>query len=59
MGKLKGFAAMTPERRKEIASKGGKAIPAEKRSYSQNRELASRSGKIGGKSTGKLIQQSD
>lgn len=59
MGKPKGFAAMSPERRKEIARSGGKAITPEKRAFSQNRDLASRAGKIGGKATGKLIQNPD
>jgi general stress protein YciG len=45
---LRGFALMTPERRREIASKGGKAVPAAARSYSQNPELAARSGRLGG-----------
>jgi len=36
----RGFASMSPEKRREIASKGGKSVPAEKRSFSQNRELA-------------------
>lgn len=48
--KKQGFACMTPERRKEIASKGGKSIPPEKRAFSQNAELASAAGKKGGKS---------
>lgn len=44
----RGFACMTPERRQEIARKGGASVPAEKRSYSQDRELAARAGKLGG-----------
>lgn len=39
---------MTPERRREISSLGGKAIPAQKRSFSQNRELAREAGRKGG-----------
>ena len=42
----RGFAAMTPERRKEIATKGGLSVPAEKRYYN-NREAASAAGKKG------------
>lgn len=30
----KGFAALSPERRRELASKGGKAVPPEKRTFS-------------------------
>ena len=47
--KKRGFAAMSPERRREIASKGGKAVPAEKRSFSNNAALASIAGTKGGK----------
>jgi general stress protein YciG len=45
----RGFAGMTPEKRKEIATKGGKSVPKEKRAYSVNRDLASKSGVKGGK----------
>jgi general stress protein YciG len=45
---LRGFASLTPERRREIASKGGKSVPAEKRSYSKDRKLAATAGKKGG-----------
>lgn len=48
--KHKGFACMTPERVREIASKGGKSIPAEKRSFSRDRELAARADRKGGQS---------
>ena len=44
----RGFAAMSPERRREIAAKGGAAVPAEKRSFSQSRDLAARAGRSGG-----------
>lgn len=46
--KPRGFAAMTPERRAEIASMGGKALPANKRAFSVDSDLASRAGRIGG-----------
>lgn len=46
----KGFASMSPEKQREIARKGGAAVPAEKRSFSKNAELASAAGKIGGAS---------
>jgi general stress protein YciG len=45
---LKGFAAMSPERRKEISRKGGASVPKEKRPFSKDRELAARAGKKGG-----------
>ncbi|RTL81273.1 MAG: stress-induced protein [Hyphomicrobiales bacterium] len=41
---------MDPEKRREIASKGGKAVPAERRSFSQNADLASSAGRKGGQS---------
>jgi general stress protein YciG len=44
----RGFASMSPEKQREIASKGGKSVPSEKRSFSQNRDLASAAGRRGG-----------
>lgn len=46
--KTRGFAGMDPDKRRAIASAGGKAIPNEKRSFSQNRELAREAGRKGG-----------
>lgn len=45
---LRGFASLDPERRKEIARSGGAAVPADKRSFSQDRGLASSAGRKGG-----------
>jgi general stress protein YciG len=39
---------MSPERRRAIASKGGKSVPADKRAFSQARDLASAAGRKGG-----------
>jgi len=39
---------MDPDRQREIASRGGKSVPAEKRSFSQNRNLAAEAGRKGG-----------
>lgn len=47
----RGFASMTPERRVEIARKGGAAVPAEKRSFAQNKQLAQEAGRRGGSSS--------
>jgi general stress protein YciG len=44
----RGFASISVEKRREIASKGGKSVPAEKRSFSQNRNLATEAGRKGG-----------
>ena len=43
---------MSEDRQREIASKGGRSVPAEKRSFSQDRGLASEAGRKGGQSTG-------
>lgn len=44
----RGFAALSPERRREIARQGGAAVPSDKRSFAQNRDLAASAGKAGG-----------
>ena len=44
----RGFASMDPERRREIASKGGQSVPADKRAYSRDRTLAAAAGYKGG-----------
>ncbi|WP_343052482.1 KGG domain-containing protein [Pseudochelatococcus contaminans] len=46
----RGFASMDPEKQRAIASKGGQSVPDEKRSFSQNRKLASEAGRKGGRS---------
>lgn len=45
-----GFASMSPEELRAISAKGGMSVPAEKRPFSQSRELASKAGKKGGDS---------
>ncbi|TVR11692.1 MAG: stress-induced protein [Salinarimonadaceae bacterium] len=47
----RGFAAMSAEKRREIASKGGRSVPADKRSFAQDRALASKAGRKGGRSS--------
>jgi general stress protein YciG len=44
----RGFASMDAEKQRAIASKGGQSVPNEKRSFSQNRELAAQAGRKGG-----------
>lgn len=44
----RGFASMSPDRLAEIARKGGQSVPAEKRSFSANRDLAMAAGRAGG-----------
>lgn len=45
---LRGFAAMDPERRREIARRGGASVPADKRSFSAQAGLAASAGRVGG-----------
>jgi general stress protein YciG len=49
----RGFAAMDQSRQREIARKGGESVPDEKRSFSQNRELAAAAGRKGGEARGR------
>lgn len=55
----RGFAGMSDDKQRDIASKGGQSVPAEKRSFSQDHELASEAGRRGGEhSHGGRQQQS-
>lgn len=47
----RGFACMSPERRREIAASGGAAQPADKRSYARDRALAVSAGSKGGQAS--------
>ena len=47
----RGFAAMDKERQREIARKGGASVPDDKRSFSQDRDLAASAGRKGGESS--------
>ncbi len=44
----RGFASMDPDKQRAIARKGGESVPNEKRSFSQNHELAAAAGRKGG-----------
>jgi general stress protein YciG len=46
----RGFALMSPEKRREIARMGGAAVQAEKRSFRADPELARIAGRKGGQS---------
>ena len=48
-GSPRGFARMDPSKQREIARKGGANVPHEKRSFAQNRALASEAGRKGGR----------
>lgn len=49
--KKRGLAALTPERRREIARLGGMSVPREKRTFFINPEMAKRVGSVGGLKT--------
>ncbi len=46
--KRRGFAVMAPELRRSIASKGGRSLAPEQRSFSKDKGLASAAGRAGG-----------
>jgi general stress protein YciG len=48
----RGFASMDDEKQREIAKKGGQSVPDEKRSFSQDPDLASEAGRKGGQESG-------
>jgi general stress protein YciG len=48
-GALRGFASMEQEKQREIARKGGANVPHDKRSFAQDRHLASEAGRKGGR----------
>jgi hypothetical protein len=47
--RLRGFARMSADDRKRIASMGGKACTAESRAFSRDRTLATEAGRKGGR----------
>ena len=49
----RGFATLSPERRREVAAMGGKATPPGSRAFSVSRELAVAAGAKGGKTKAK------
>jgi general stress protein YciG len=46
----RGFASMDVDKQRDIARKGGENVPAEKRSFYKNHELAAVAGRKGGES---------
>jgi len=46
----RGFASMDQAKQRAIASKGGQSVPPEKRSFSQDPQLAAQAGRKGGES---------
>lgn len=55
--KGRGFAGMTPEKQKEIASKGGKKAHEKGTAHKWNSEEARAAGKLGGKARMKTQQE--
>lgn len=49
--KLMGFARLSPEDRRAMASRGGKSVPPELRGFSRHPLLAASSGRKGGKAS--------
>ena len=47
----RGFASMDPAKQRAIASKGGSSVPAEKRPFAQNHQLAAAAGRKGGENS--------
>lgn len=47
----RGFAAMSPERRREVAARGGAAVDKSKRYFSQNPDKARDAGSLGGRNS--------
>ena len=47
----RGFASMDPALQRQIASKGGRSVPPEERSFSKDRALAAEAGRKGGEAS--------
>lgn len=47
-GRKRGLGSMDPDKRREIQSMGGRACPAESRTFSRDKKLASEAGRRGG-----------
>ena len=47
----RGFAGMDDDKQRDIAAQGGRSVPDDKRSFSQDRELASEAGQKGGEAS--------
>jgi general stress protein YciG len=44
----RGFAKLSPERRREIARKGCQSVESQERAFARDRDLAARAGRKGG-----------
>ena len=50
-GGRQGFASMDADKQRSIASKGGSSVPAEKRPFARDHELAAAAGRKGGQAS--------
>jgi hypothetical protein len=48
----RGFGSMDERKHQDAASKGGQSVPADERSFSKDRQLASEAGRKGGETKG-------
>ena len=48
----RGFASMDEDKQRDVASKGGRSVPDQERSFSQDRQLAAEAGREGGQQSG-------
>jgi general stress protein YciG len=55
----RGFASMTPERRKEIASMGGKSVDPANRAFAKDKNLARAAGRQGGRTSKRLTSATE
>lgn len=58
ISKPRGFAAMNPDRQREIARLGGSSVPDHRRSFSTDRDLAVTAGRKGGQNRHSFGRQS-
>jgi general stress protein YciG len=47
MAGRQGFASMRSDKRREIAAKGGRSVPASARTFTHDREAAAAAGRLG------------
>ncbi|MDP2358223.1 MAG: general stress protein [Beijerinckiaceae bacterium] len=52
----RGFAAVSPEKRRDIARKGGQAVKPENRAFAKDKELAAEAGRKGGAIAGQAAE---
>ena len=53
----RGFALLSADRIREIASKGGSSVPSEKRAFSRDKDLAITAGRKGGEANSNVPKE--